>query len=126
MVFDWGCVSCFSDFNHLNVVNCEPPASPPAIFNTSLSSPPPVASALRADTGSSSAEDSLQWEELIEKGIYKCRFLAFFGVLGSLMGSVLCYLKGCVLVINSFADYIGNGGRVIVMLVEAVGIAHIP
>ncbi|XP_020681952.1 uncharacterized protein LOC110099209 [Dendrobium catenatum] len=56
-------------------------------------SSPPVTSTLRADTGGSTSDESIVWEERIEKGIYRCRFLAFLGVLGSLMGSVLCYLK---------------------------------
>ena len=32
-------------------------------------------------------------EEGIEKMIYRCRFLAIFGVFGSLIGSFLCFIK---------------------------------
>nr|DAD25001.1 TPA_asm: hypothetical protein HUJ06_026465 [Nelumbo nucifera] len=32
-------------------------------------------------------------EESLEKAIYRCRFLAFFGVCGSLVGSFLCFIK---------------------------------
>ncbi|KAI0514183.1 hypothetical protein KFK09_010218 [Dendrobium nobile] len=92
-----------------------------ASVGSALSSPP-TTSTLRADTGGSTSDESIVWEERIEKGIYRCRFLAFLGVLGSLMGSVLCYLKGCVHVMDSFADYFNNGGRVIFMLVEALDI----
>ncbi|KAG0452858.1 hypothetical protein HPP92_025522 [Vanilla planifolia] len=84
--------------------------------------PPPVASALRADTSGAASDGPLIWEERIEMGIYRCRFLTFFGVLGSLMGSVICYLKGCVYVMNSITEYFSNGGKVIFMLVEAIDI----
>ncbi|XP_074564386.1 uncharacterized protein LOC141820920 [Curcuma longa] len=32
-------------------------------------------------------------EEKIEKVIYKCRFFAFLAVAGSLMGSIICFIK---------------------------------
>jgi uncharacterized membrane protein YqhA len=55
--------------------------------------------------------------------IYSCRFMTFFGIIGSLMGSVICFLKGCVYVFNSFTS--GNilgGGKVITMLIEAIDV----
>ncbi|XP_019701886.1 uncharacterized protein [Elaeis guineensis] len=89
--------------------------------------PPPPASAAtpdpQADSSadrSAAAVDANGLEEEIEKVIYRCRFMTFLGIAGSLMGSILCFLKGCVYVINSFADYFISGGRAIFMLVEAI------
>ncbi|KAG6505665.1 UPF0114 protein in repA1-repA2 intergenic region-like [Zingiber officinale] len=61
-------------------------------------------------------------EEKIEKVIYKCRFFAFLAVAGSLMGSVICFIKGCTYVIDSFREYFVSGGKVILMLVEAIDV----
>ncbi|KAG9452928.1 hypothetical protein H6P81_005832 [Aristolochia fimbriata] len=72
-----------------------------------------------------SSRDSLVYEELIEKGIYRCRFLTFLGVLGSLVGSFLCFIKGCTYVVDSFAEYFvrsGKSEKVILSLVEAIDI----
>ncbi|RWW85618.1 hypothetical protein BHE74_00005680, partial [Ensete ventricosum] len=54
--------------------------------------------------------------------IYRCRFFAFLAVAGSLMGSVICFLKGCTYVIDSFREYFSSGGKVVLMLVEAIDI----
>ncbi|XP_078173224.1 uncharacterized protein LOC144567058 [Carex rostrata] len=61
-------------------------------------------------------------EAMIEKVIYGCRFMTFLGITGSLMGSVICFLKGCIYVFNSFGEqFVGGGaGKVITMLVEAI------
>ncbi|XP_020240701.1 uncharacterized protein LOC109819398 [Asparagus officinalis] len=64
----------------------------------------------------------LYYEEAIEKVIYRCRFMAILGVFGSLMGSVLCFLKGCVYVLNSFIEYTAGSGKVILMVVEAIDV----
>ncbi|KAF4374202.1 hypothetical protein F8388_022968 [Cannabis sativa] len=74
------------------------------------------------------------FEENIEKVIYRCRFMALLGVLGSLIGSILCFIKtkaflsvesftlqGCAYVVQSFVEYIVNHGKVIMLLVEAIG-----
>ncbi|GAB2272867.1 hypothetical protein Dimus_007684 [Dionaea muscipula] len=58
-------------------------------------------------------------EETIEKGIYMCRFLTLLGVLGSLVGSILCFVKGCTIVADSFMEYGMNRGKVM-FLVEAI------
>lgn len=106
-----------------------PFASPPAIVaatsqspaTSATASPPTASSALQSDVGGSALTIPLLWEERIEKAIYRCRFLTVFGVFGSLMGSVLCYLKGCVYVMNSYTEYFSSGGQVILSLVEALG-----
>ncbi|XXG75450.1 hypothetical protein AAC387_Pa08g0014 [Persea americana] len=59
-------------------------------------------------------------EEGIEKAIYGFRFMTFLGVWGSLLGSLLCFLKGCVYVVGAFTEYYMRGGKVIVMLFEAI------
>ncbi|CAN8231355.1 unnamed protein product [Cochlearia groenlandica] len=61
-------------------------------------------------------------EEGIEKLIYRCRFMAFLGTLGSLLGSVICFIKGCIYVADSFVAYSANRGKVILLLVEAIDI----
>lgn len=61
-------------------------------------------------------------EEKIEKVIYRCRFFAFLPVAGSLMGSIICFLKGCTYVIDSFGEYFLSGGKVILMLVGAIDV----
>ncbi|KAL5199984.1 hypothetical protein ABZP36_021187 [Zizania latifolia] len=60
-------------------------------------------------------------EARIEKVIYACRFMTFLAIAGSLIGSVPCFLKGCVFVMDAFIEYyLHGGGKVIFMLVEAI------
>ncbi|GAB4834854.1 hypothetical protein Ancab_033123 [Ancistrocladus abbreviatus] len=61
-------------------------------------------------------------EESIEKAIYGCRFLTLFGIMGSLIGSILCFVKGCTVVASSFIEYFGGGGNVTLFLAEATDI----
>ncbi|KAF3968463.1 hypothetical protein CMV_007654 [Castanea mollissima] len=61
-------------------------------------------------------------EEHVEKAIYGCRFLTLLGVLGSLVGSFLCFIKGCTYVVSSFMEYSVNRAKVILMLVEAIDV----
>ncbi|CAI9775635.1 unnamed protein product [Fraxinus pennsylvanica] len=61
-------------------------------------------------------------EEGIEKVIYGCRFLAILAVWGSLVGSFLCFIKGCTHVISSFQDYFVDRGKVIFSLVQAIDV----
>lgn len=63
---------------------------------------------------------SQRLEENLEKVIYNCRFLTLLAVSGSLIGSFLCFIKGCAYVASSFQDYFLNHGRGILMLVEAI------
>ncbi|KAK7309455.1 hypothetical protein RJT34_06201 [Clitoria ternatea] len=82
------------------------------------SSPPHVASNSAFD---SLANHKLQAiEEGIEKGIYRCRFMAALGVFGSLVGSFLCFIKGCSFVVESFLLYFVNRSKVIQTLIEAI------
>ncbi|PIN26266.1 hypothetical protein CDL12_00970 [Handroanthus impetiginosus] len=58
----------------------------------------------------------------IEKVIYGCRFFAILAVLGSLVGSLLCFVKGCVYVVSSFREYFVDRGKMIGSLVEATDV----
>ncbi|CAD6338362.1 unnamed protein product [Miscanthus lutarioriparius] len=60
-------------------------------------------------------------EARIEKVIFACRFMTFLGIGGLLLGSVPCFLKGSVHVMNAFVDYyLHGGGKLILMLLEAI------
>ncbi|KAJ8755348.1 hypothetical protein K2173_019146 [Erythroxylum novogranatense] len=61
-------------------------------------------------------------EEDVEKVIYRCRFLAILGVLGSLIGSFLCFIKGCTYVVSSYMEYFFNQAKVIMLLVDAIDV----
>ncbi|KAI3812623.1 hypothetical protein L1987_17334 [Smallanthus sonchifolius] len=69
-----------------------------------------------------SSGKSDRWEETIEKVIYNCRFLALLAVTGSLIGSFLCFIKGCTYVVASYQEYFVNHGRGIFQLVEAIDV----
>ncbi|XP_062107059.1 uncharacterized protein LOC133818296 [Humulus lupulus] len=62
----------------------------------------------------------------IERGILNCRFFALFAVVGSLLGSVLCFVEGCFLVLQSYFQYFHNlshkadQGHVMHLLIEAI------
>lgn len=60
-------------------------------------------------------------EARIERVIYACRFMTFLGIGGLLLGSVPCFLKGSVYVMNAFVEYyLHGGGQLILMLLEAI------
>ncbi|KAF5735138.1 hypothetical protein HS088_TW15G00638 [Tripterygium wilfordii] len=61
-------------------------------------------------------------EENVEKVIYGCRFLTILAVFGSLIGSFLCFVKGCAYVVTSFTEYFVNNSKVILLLVEAIDV----
>ncbi|KAG5573668.1 hypothetical protein H5410_063434 [Solanum commersonii] len=61
-------------------------------------------------------------EETIEKVIYSCRFFAILAVWGSLIGSFLCFIKGCTYVTASFQEYFRSRANVILLLVEAIAL----
>ncbi|KAJ6821309.1 uncharacterized protein M6B38_392700 [Iris pallida] len=62
-------------------------------------------------------------EERLEKIIYRCRFLTAFGIVGSLMGSILCFLEGCAYIFDSFVEYyVRGGGQVILLMVQAIDV----
>ncbi|CAM6099246.1 unnamed protein product [Calypogeia fissa] len=96
-------------------------------FDNLLESPPPTAR-LELET-EQAARNLNNIEEKIERTIFDFRFLTLFGVVGSLLGAVLCFLKGCLFVAHSYQEYFracfGGGvhtSRVILYLVEAVDV----
>ncbi|CAN6200549.1 unnamed protein product [Urochloa humidicola] len=63
----------------------------------------------------------LDLEERIEKFVYACRFMTFLGIGGLLAGSIPCFLKGWVYVLDAFVEYYRHGGgMVVLMLLEAI------
>ncbi|KAK1403035.1 Tetratricopeptide repeat-like superfamily protein [Heracleum sosnowskyi] len=93
--------------------------------NSKLSAPGSY-QAVVPDIGSHEIESfdgkMIKLEEGIEKVIYGCRFLAILAVLGSLVGSFLCFIKGCAYVVASFGEYMVNRSKVIVLLLEAIDV----
>ncbi|XP_021687467.2 uncharacterized protein LOC110669905 isoform X2 [Hevea brasiliensis] len=106
----------------LTITKCSradvPLASQAAQTSTSSSS---SSSSSSSPVIASKIQSLLAVEEDIEKVIYRCRFLAILGVFGSLIGSILCFVKGCTYVVSSFMEYFVNRGKVIILLVEAIG-----
>ncbi|KAG0607856.1 hypothetical protein M758_8G060400 [Ceratodon purpureus] len=98
------------------------------------SSPMLKSSGTSTTVGSSGSEPKGEepWISRIESGvertIFNFRFLTLTAIGGSLVGSLLCFLKGCGFVLDSYTAYFGmclNGlhtGKVILRLVEAVEI----
>ncbi|KAF3673593.1 hypothetical protein FXO37_06877 [Capsicum annuum] len=44
-------------------------------------------------------------QSFIEKGILDCRFFSLFAVIGTLIGSLLCFVEGCYLIVESYVHY---------------------
>lgn len=94
-------------------------------WSWSYRSPGRLASASTSTSAAVTSNSTNRFEALeegIEKVIYSCRFMTFLGTLGSLLGSVLCFIKGCMYVVDSFLQYSVNRGKVIFLLVEAIDI----
>ncbi|MED6194428.1 hypothetical protein PIB30_028458 [Stylosanthes scabra] len=49
--------------------------------------------------------NNLQPQMMIERAIIDCRFFTLLAVAGSLLGSVLCFVEGCVLIVESYGHY---------------------
>ncbi|KDP38445.1 hypothetical protein JCGZ_04370 [Jatropha curcas] len=47
----------------------------------------------------------LQVQTLIEKAIIDCRFFILFAVAGSLLSSILCFVEGCFIIVESYFQY---------------------
>ncbi|KAA8528002.1 hypothetical protein F0562_035129 [Nyssa sinensis] len=96
--------------------------SRPNTASSAHSSSPTVESDIGFDVFQDSPQKLQSIEESIEKVIYGCRFLTIFGVWGSLVGSLLCFVKGCTYVVASFQEYFVNRWKVILLLVEAIDV----
>ncbi|CAN0872849.1 hypothetical protein LINGRAHAP2_LOCUS10215 [Linum grandiflorum] len=67
--------------------------------------------------------NSSWFQMLIEKAIFDCRFFALLAVAGSLIGSVLCFLEGCLLVMESYWHTFSGAldqGHMMKLLIEAI------
>ncbi|XP_076907120.1 uncharacterized protein LOC143563473 [Bidens hawaiensis] len=101
--------------------NPNPPSSttPDIAFNYTLASP----------NGTNPALQIVKSTELeIEKVIFDFRFLALLAVGGSLAGSLLCFLNGCVYIVDAYKVYWTNcskgvhTGKMVLRLVEAIDV----
>ncbi|KAM5552138.1 hypothetical protein ABKV19_026812 [Rosa sericea] len=67
-------------------------------------------------------------ESSIERTIFDFRFLALLAVGGSLAGSLLCFLNGCVYIVDAYRVYWGScvkghhTGQMVLRLVESIDI----
>ncbi|XVF56544.1 hypothetical protein PTKIN_Ptkin06aG0129400 [Pterospermum kingtungense] len=67
-------------------------------------------------------------ESNIEKAIFDFRFLALFAIGGSLAGSLLCFLNGCVYIVDAYKIYWTScvkgihTGKMVLRLVEAIDV----
>ncbi|KAL6981141.1 hypothetical protein U1Q18_022770 [Sarracenia purpurea var. burkii] len=67
-------------------------------------------------------------ESNIERAIFDFRFLALFAVGGSLAGSLLCFLNGCVYIVDAYKVYWTScvkgihSGQMVLRLVEAIDV----
>ncbi|KAG5231007.1 UPF0114 domain-containing protein [Salix suchowensis] len=67
-----------------------------------------------------------QVQKLIEKAIIDCRFFTLFAVAGSLLGSALCFVEGCFLILESYFQYfntlsrVSDQGHLVHLLIEAI------
>ncbi|XWS25706.1 hypothetical protein CRYUN_Cryun27aG0090600 [Craigia yunnanensis] len=68
----------------------------------------------------------LHFQMLIEKVIIDCRFFTLFAVAGSLLGSVLCFMEGGFLILESYLQYFhklsqkSDQEHIIHLLIEAI------
>ncbi|XAR63471.1 hypothetical protein NMG60_11023415 [Bertholletia excelsa] len=117
----------------------EPSPNPPESFASSNpSSKPAIGSSKTPEKGSTYALASPNGnpvarfvqatESTIEKVIFDFRFLALFAVTGSLAGSLLCFLNGCVYIAEAFKVYWTScvygvhTGQMVLKLVEAIDV----
>ncbi|XP_057748818.1 uncharacterized protein LOC130967816 isoform X4 [Arachis stenosperma] len=72
-------------------------------------------------------DNILHPEMLIERAIIDCRFFTLLAVAGSLLGSLLCFVEGCVLVVECYGHYFHTLGQrldqhhLVQLLIEAIG-----
>ncbi|CAI0398908.1 unnamed protein product [Linum tenue] len=67
-------------------------------------------------------------ELLSQQAIFDFRFLALFAVAGSLAGSLLCFLNGCIYIVDAYRVYWSScvkgvhSGQMVLRLVEAIDV----
>lgn len=83
---------------------------------------------LPTSSGESAQDFIHKAESSIERTIFNFRFFALLAISGSLAGSLLCFLNGCVYIVESFKVYWTNcvngihTGQMVLRLVEAVDV----
>lgn len=83
---------------------------------------------LPSSSGESRQDFIHKAESSIERTIFNFRFFALLAISGSLAGSLLCFLNGCVYIFESFKVYWTNcvkgvhNGQMVLRLVEAVDV----
>ncbi|KAI5576500.1 hypothetical protein POPTR_009G057300v4 [Populus trichocarpa] len=116
------------------------PESPPPVSSKNHHPSKPLVESSRAppDSGfnyalaNPSANRVVQFirstESNIERAIFDFRFLALLAVVGSLAGSLLCFLNGCVYIIDAYRIYWTScvkgihTGKMVLRLVEAIDV----
>ncbi|KAJ9560007.1 hypothetical protein OSB04_005167 [Centaurea solstitialis] len=68
---------------------------------------------------------SRSWRSIVqlfvEKAIIDCRFFTLFAIAGTLLGSVLCFLEGTFLVMESYFQYFqSDHGHIMQLLIESL------
>ncbi|KAF3437340.1 hypothetical protein FNV43_RR20093 [Rhamnella rubrinervis] len=95
-----------------------PSRSPESGFNYALASP----------NGNPLVRFVRSTESSIERTIFDFRFLALLAVGGSLAGSLLCFLNGCVYIVDAYKVYWSScvkgihTGQMVLKLVEAIDV----
>ncbi|CAM8938795.1 unnamed protein product [Rhodiola kirilowii] len=84
--------------------------------------------AIASSNGNPVARLARSTESAVERVIFDFRFLALLAVAGSLAGSLLCFLNGCVYIVDAYKVY-WNGcmkgihsGQMVLRLVEAIDV----
>ncbi|OMP06179.1 hypothetical protein CCACVL1_01687 [Corchorus capsularis] len=121
------------------------PSSPPPTAPPAVAAPTPSKSkafiessrphdsssfnyALANPNGNPVARFARSTESNIEKTIFDFRFLALFAIGGSLAGSLLCFLNGCVYIFDAYKVYWTScvkghhTGKMVLRLVEAIDV----
>ncbi|XP_059311624.1 uncharacterized protein LOC132063186 isoform X1 [Lycium ferocissimum] len=92
------------------------------------STSPPKVPFVESSNGNPVVRFVQQTESTIERAIFDFRFLAFFAIGGSLAGSLLCFLNGCVYITEAYKVYWTScvkgihSGQMVLKLVEAIDV----
>ncbi|CAH1445861.1 unnamed protein product [Lactuca virosa] len=128
---------CFSGITTISITspatkshaNISSSKTPFAVDSSSKASDKNLNYALANPNGSNPALQFVRsTESNIEKVIFDFRFLALLAVAGSLAGSLLCFLNGCVYIVDAYKVYwtsCSKGvhtGKMVLRLVEAIDV----
>ncbi|XP_038905839.1 uncharacterized protein LOC120091793 [Benincasa hispida] len=101
----------------------EPTRAPDSNFSYAFANPSPAGGSLHPILGFMQSTESS-----IERVIFDFRFLALLAVGGSLAGSFLCFLNGCVYICDAYKVYWSScvkgihTGQMVLRLVEAIDV----